>query len=166
MPKPTTRIKDYRPCVGVAIFNREGKLWLGKRFGQKGPYNWQMPQGGMDKGETPEISAARELFEETGITLEMVTPIGEVEDWLFYDFPPEYRGRKATRGWAGQRQKWFAFRFHGDPILIDLQSHGPQEFSEWRWAELSEAPKLIVPFKRKVYERLASEFVRFSRPLR
>ena len=166
MPNLTTEIERYRPCVGVAVFNREGKVWLGKRFDQDGPYNWQMPQGGMDKGETPEISAARELFEETGITLEMVTPIGEVEDWLFYDFPPEYKGRKATKGWAGQRQRWFAFRFHGDTSQIDLQSHGPQEFSEWRWGELSETPKLIIPFKRKVYERLASEFERFSRPIR
>lgn len=166
MTKPTTDMEHYRPCVGVAVFNTDGKVWLGKRFGQDGPFNWQMPQGGMDKDETSEVSAARELFEETGITLDMVTPIGEVEGWLFYDFPPEYKGRKATKGWAGQRQRWFAFRFHGNESHIDLQSHGPQEFSEWRWGELSESPKLIVPFKRKVYERLASEFERFSKPLR
>ena len=166
MPKPTTDIKHYRPAVGVAIFNAEGQVWVGKRFGQGGPFNWQMLQGGMDEGEVPEISAARELFEETGITLDMVTPIGEVEDWLFYDFPPQYKGKKATKGWAGQRQRWFAFRFHGDESQIDLKSHGPQEFSEWRWGKLSELPDLIVPFKRKVYERLASEFERFARPLK
>lgn len=120
----------------------------------------------MDEGETPEVSAARELFEETGITLDMVTPIGEVEDWLFYDFPPQYKGKKATKGWTGQRQRWFAFRFHGDESHVDLQSHGPQEFSEWRWGDLSETPGLIVPFKRKVYERLASDFERFSYPTR
>lgn len=166
MPNPTTDIDKYRPCVGIAVFNSEGKVWLGKRFGQKGSYNWQMPQGGMDKGETAEIAAARELFEETGITLDMVIPIGEVEDWLFYDFPPEYKGRKATKGWQGQRQKWFAFRFHGDESQIDLQSHGPQEFSKWRWDDLSKTPEFIVSFKRKVYERLTSEFERFSRPIR
>jgi len=166
MPNPTTDIERYRPAVGVAVFNKQGKVWLGKRFGQDGPYNWQMPQGGMDEGETPEIAAARELFEETGITLEMVTPIGEIEDWLFYDFPPQYKGKKATKGWQGQRQRWFAFRFRGDASQVDLQSHGPQEFSEWRWGELSETPSLIVPFKRKVYERLASEFERFAWPIR
>jgi len=166
MPNPTTDIKRYRPCVGVAIFNTNGKVWLGKRFGQAGPYNWQMPQGGMDKGEIPETSAARELFEETGITLDMVTPIGEVNDWLYYDFPPEYKGKKATQNWTGQRQRWFAFRFHGNTSQIDLKSHGPQEFSEWRWGELSETPDLIVPFKRKVYERLTSEFEHFSKPIR
>ena len=166
MPIPTAPIEQYRPCVGVAVFNADGKVWLGKRFGQKGPYNWQMPQGGMDKGETPEVSAARELFEETGITLDMVTPIGEVTDWLFYDFPSHYQGKKATKGWQGQRQRWFAFRFQGEASQVDLKSHGPQEFSKWRWGELSETPELIVPFKRKVYERLASEFERFSRPVK
>jgi len=165
MPLPSADIESYRPAVGVAVFNAEGKVWLGKRFGQDGPYCWQMPQGGMDKGETPEVSAARELFEETGITLEMVTPIGEIQDWLFYDFPASYKNRKATKGWMGQRQRWFAFRFHGEESQIDLKSHGPQEFSEWRWGDLSETPDLIVPFKRKVYERLASEFEGFARPI-
>ena len=111
MPKPTTEIERYRPAIGVAVFNTQGKVWLGKRFGQDGPYSWQMPQGGMDEGETPETSAARELFEETGITLDMATPIGEVEDWLFYDFPSEYKGRKATKGWQGQRQNGLRFGF-------------------------------------------------------
>lgn len=166
MPKPTTDIEKYRPAVGVAVFNGEGQVWLGKRYGEKGAHTWQMPQGGMDRGETPEIAAARELFEETGITLKMVTPIGEVNDWLFYDFPPEYKGRKAINGWQGQRQRWFAFRFHGKKKHIDLKSHGPQEFSKWKWAELSETPKLIVPFKRKVYERIAVEFERFSKPVK
>ncbi len=164
MPRPTADISCYRPAVGVAVFNAKGQVWLGKRMGQDGPHCWQMPQGGIDTGEIPEVAAARELFEETGITLGMVTPIGEVKDWLYYDFPPEYKTRKATKNWRGQRQRWFAFRYHGDETQIDLQSHGPQEFSEWRWGALSQTPALIVPFKRKVYERLASEFERFSRP--
>lgn len=163
---PTTDIMHYRPAVGVAVFNADGKVWLGKRFGEEGPYSWQMPQGGMDEGEIPEVSAARELFEETGITLDMVTPIGEIEDWLFYDFPPHYKGNKATMGWQGQRQRWFAFRFHGDATQVNLKSHGPQEFSEWRWGYLAETPDLIVPFKRKVYERLVSEFEHFAQLIR
>ncbi len=165
MPKPTDDISKYRPCVGVAVFNKDGKVWLGARLGQTGPYAWQMPQGGMDAGEIPEVSAARELWEETGISLEMVTPIGEIDDWLFYDFPPEYTGKKATKNWRGQRQKWFAFRFHGDASKIDLKAHGPQEFSKWTWGELANTPNLIVPFKRKVYEQLASEFERFAKPI-
>lgn len=166
MPKPTTDISSYRPAVGIAVFNKHGQVWLGKRLGGKGPYTWQMPQGGIDKGEATEVAAARELWEETGIRLKDVTPIGEVEDWLFYDFPPEYLGAKATKGWTGQRQKWYAFRYHGNEKKIDLKSHGPQEFSKWKWADLSDAPESIVPFKRKVYERLASEFERFAKPIR
>ena len=165
MSKPKADISKYRPAVGIAVFNAAGKVWLGKRFGHNGPYCWQMPQGGMDAGEIPEVSAARELWEETGIVLDMVTPIGEIKDWLFYDFPPEYAGSKATKDWKGQRQKWFAFRFNGDDSKIDLKAHGPQEFSEWKWGELSNTPNLIVPFKRNVYERLASEFERFAKPL-
>ena len=163
MSSQTADISKYRPAVGIAVFNTKGKVWLGHRLGQTGPYAWQMPQGGMDKGEAPEVSAARELWEETGISLNMVTPIGEVSDWLYYDFPPEYKSRKITKGWNGQRQRWFAFRFHGDESKIDLKAHGPQEFSEWKWGELAETPDLIVPFKRKVYERLASEFECFSK---
>jgi len=165
MTRPTHDISKYRPAVGIAVFNKKGQVWLGHRLDQTGPYAWQMPQGGMDKGEIPEVSAARELWEETGIRLDMVTPVGEVQDWLFYDFPPEYLGKKATKGWRGQRQKWFAFRFHGDENKIDLKAHGPQEFSEWKWGDLSKTPDLIVPFKRKVYEQLASEFERFAKPL-
>jgi len=89
-------------------------------------------------------------------------PIGEIHDWLYYDFPAEYKN-KFKKGWLGQKQKWFAFRFHGDETKIDLKAHGPQEFSEWKWGELAETPDLIVPFKRKVYERLTSEFERFSK---
>jgi len=131
-----------------------------------GPFSWQMPQGGMDAGEIPETSAARELFEETGMTLDMVTPIGGTQDWLYYDFPPEYTGKSITKNWRGQRQKWFAFRFHGHTSNIDLKSHGLQEFSEWRWANFFDTPALIIPFKRDVYEQLTLEFERFAYPIK
>jgi len=152
---------QYRPCVGVAVFHTDGRVWLGKRFGQDGPYAWQMPQGGIDDGETPEQAASRELFEETGIHADMVTSLGSIEDWLYYDFPADYKPKKG-KDWRGQRQRWFAYRFHGKPSDIDLQSHGPQEFSEWKWHPLVNAPALIVPFKRDVYDRVTSEFERFA----
>jgi len=88
--------------------------------------------------------------------------IGAIDDWLYYDFPPEYLSRKETRNWRGQRQKWFALRFHGDEKKINLMAHGPQEFSEWKWGDLSQIPDLIVPFKRKVYERIALDFEPFA----
>ena len=157
MPVASASKAHYRPAVGVAIFNAEGLVWLGKRFGEAGPYSWQMPQGGIDKDEKPKAAAKRELWEETGIRAKDVSLLGSIDDWLYYDFPPEHQGPK-SRGWIGQRQKWFAFRYHGSEKDIDLKSHGPQEFSKWKWAPLEDAPKLIVPFKRKVYARLASEF--------
>jgi len=149
----------------VAVFNEDGYVWLGKRFGEKGRYSWQMPQGGIDKGEKPKAAAKRELWEETGIREKDVSVLGCVEDWLYYDFPPEHQGPK-SRGWIGQKQKWYAFRFHGKEKHIDLQSHGPQEFSKWKWAPLAEAPELIVPFKRKVYARLAIEFEPYAKAVR
>ncbi len=162
MPNPTHEQPLYRPAVGLAVFNKDGKIWLGKRLGHNGPFSWQMPQGGIDANETPEVAAARELYEETGISLEMVSSIGAIDDWLYYDFPPEYLSRKETRNWRGQRQKWFALRFHGDEKKINLMAHGPQEFSEWKWGDLSQIPDLIVPFKRKVYERIALDFEPFA----
>ena len=164
MPVASVNKAHYRPAVGVAVFNEQGHVWLGKRFGEKGPYTWQMPQGGIDKDEKPKVAAKRELWEETGIRKKDVTLLGSVEDWLYYDFPPEHTGSK-SRGWVGQKQKWYAFRFHGNEKHIDLKSHGPQEFSKWKWAPLTKAPKLIVPFKRKVYERLIIEFEPFAKPV-
>ena len=164
MSNPQPDPNNYRPNVGVAVFNSLGKLWLGKRFGHEGQYCWQCPQGGIDEGEDPIHAAVRELWEETGITLERVEPLGEIRDWLYYDLPVENRLYKNGAKWIGQRQKWFAFRFFGQASDIDLQSHGEQEFSEWRWGDLAETPSLIIPFKRNVYERLAVEFERFSHP--
>ena len=152
----------YRPCVGVMMVNTAGKVFVAERLDSKHGTGhtagyWQMPQGGIDEGEKPKAAAKRELWEETGIRVKDVTLLGSVEDWLYYDFPPEHQGPK-SRGWMGQRQKWFAFRYHGNEKKIDLKSHGPQEFSKWKWAELSDAPKLIVPFKRKVYDDILAMF--------
>lgn len=156
------RPQDYRPCVGIAVFNTDGHVWIGKRFGETGPHIWQMPQGGIDDGELPEDAALRELFEETGISQDMVTPLGDINDWLYYDFPADYAPKKG-RHWLGQRQRWYAYRFDGDASQIDLKAHGPQEFSEWQWHELAQIPHLIVPFKREVYERVAAEFEAYAK---
>lgn len=151
----------YRPNVGVVVFNAEGRVWLGRRIGTPDPWNWQFPQGGVDAGEDLEAAARRELFEETGIR--SVELLGRTPDWVTYDFPPEIlNGPLKRRGSIGQKQMWFAWRFTGTDDEVDLTAHGEQEFDAWRWADLTEAPGLIVPFKRAVYDQVCVEFARFS----
>jgi putative (di)nucleoside polyphosphate hydrolase len=157
----------YRRCVGVALFNAAGLVFIGRRAGlPDGPdvHAWQMPQGGLDAGEDPLVAARRELAEETGVT--SATLLTEAPVWLAYDLPPE--ARKASWGgrWRGQTQKWFAFRFTGDEreinVLAPPGGH-KAEFSDWRWERLAATPALIVPFKRGVYENVAKLFAGFAR---
>ena len=155
----------YRPCVGMVIFNPEGKVWLGRRIKQKGDYQWQFPQGGIDKGETAEYAAIRETSEETGISVQKLSPLGSIQSELFYDYPASVQATPRTKKWRGQRQMWFAVRFNGTTKDVNLKAYKTQEFSEWRWGELAETPELIVPFKRKVYEQLVIEFAPFANPV-
>jgi putative (di)nucleoside polyphosphate hydrolase len=150
----------YRPNVGVVLFHPDGRVWLGRRVSTPGPHNWQFPQGGVDPGEDLEAAARRELFEETGAT--RIALLGRTEGWVAYDFPPGHGGSKALRGWKGQKQMWFAFRFEGEDADFDLTAHGPPEFDAWRWALLEEAAELIVPFKRAAYERVVEAFGTFA----
>jgi putative (di)nucleoside polyphosphate hydrolase len=148
----------YRPNVGIVLFNDEGRVWLGKRARTPAPWNWQFPQGGVDKGEDLHAAALRELAEETGVT--SVSYLGRTEGWIAYDFPPE--ARKFGK-WVGQKQVWFAMRFLGDESEVRLDGHEQIEFEAWRWARLDEAPQLIIPFKRTAYEQVAEAFSRFAR---
>lgn len=153
-------LAEYRPNVGVVLFHRNGRVWLGQRTNTPGPFNWQFPQGGVDDGEDLEAAARRELAEETGAV--SVSLLGRTDGWIPYDFPENHGGPKAFRGWRGQKQVWFAFRFEGDDDEFDLQAHGEPEFDAWRWAYLSETADLIVPFKRQSYERAAEAFAAFA----
>jgi putative (di)nucleoside polyphosphate hydrolase len=158
----------YRPCVGMAVFNREGRVFIGRRI--NGPEHvdeihvWQMPQGGVDPGEDTYKAALRELYEETNIR--SVEKLGEIPEWLNYDIPPEIAGHAWSGKYRGQTQKWYALRFTGPDSEIDVThpgggTHKP-EFVEWRWEVLQNLPALIVPFKRQVYERVVAEFARFA----
>lgn len=148
--------QGYRDNVGVVVFDRAGRVWLGRRAKSPGPHPWQFPQGGVDPGEDLETAARRELREETGIV--SIGLLGRTDGWIAYDFPPEIQGTKRARGYRGQRQAWFAFRFEGEDAEIDLMAHPPPEFDAWRWAFLSEAPDLVVPFKREAYRQVAAAF--------
>lgn len=157
-----TSPKLYRPAVGIALFNQHGKVFLGRRKNARGPYIWQMPQGGIDEGETPKQAAIRELEEETGIPPALTYPIGEIDMWLKYDFPPQINNSRIVKKWRGQKQRWFAFRYQGNDAQIDLNAHSEIEFDHWRWDTLGMAEKLIVPFKRTVYEHVRAEFSKFE----
>jgi putative (di)nucleoside polyphosphate hydrolase len=153
-------LADYRPNVGIVLFNADRLVWYGRRTRTPPPHNWQFPQGGVDDGEDYYDAARRELAEETGVRSARL--LGRTEGWIVYDFPPEAVGSKAARGWRGQKQVWFALGFDGDEEEIDLNAHGPPEFDAWRWGRLDEAPHLVVPFKRTAYEQVVSAFAAFS----
>lgn len=152
----------YRPNVGLALFHHDGLVFLGKRIAASGPYQWQMPQGGVDKGETPREAAFRELEEEVGVKPALAELLEETPDWLYYEFPTELRARMKQRGrYLGQKQKWFAFRFRGRDADIRLDTHSP-EFGDWRWAALETSPALVIPFKKATYEEVARRFKKYS----
>lgn len=157
----------YRPCVGIMLLNKQGLVWVGKRFGDKTPvpdaFAWQMPQGGLDEGEDPLEAAKRELYEETGVA--SVSLLAEAPEWFAYDFPPEVQQSTRRGKFRGQTQKWFAMRFDGDDAEINIlnppEGHN-QEFSEWRWEQAANLPDMIVPFKREVYAQVVRAFARLT----
>ncbi len=160
----------YRPCVGVALFNAKGLVFIGRRKADKGPeyigerLDWQLPQGGIDPDERAVDAARRELFEETNVRSAAV--IGESPVWYHYDLPDAALGKALQGKYRGQTQKWFAFRFEGNESEIDVRAPAggahPAEFVAWQWSRLDALPALIVPFKRPVYERIVETFLPLS----
>lgn len=160
--RASLEIPGYRPCVGIMLFNADGLVFTAKRCDTPGEA-WQMPQGGVDAGESLEQAAFRELAEETGA--KAVRILDRTEKPLLYDLPEELQGKVWRGDYRGQAQHWFAMRYLGRDDDIDL-SGPPREFEAWRWTPLADLPRLIVPFKRPVYERLVERFGYLARPER
>jgi putative (di)nucleoside polyphosphate hydrolase len=150
--------KQYRPCVGIMLVNSDGQAFVGKRIDTKEGDWWQMPQGGVDKGENPDDAVLRELEEETGARTRHVEVLAKLPEELFYDLPPELQGKLWGGKYKGQRQSWYLARFTGADGDIDLNLHHDPEFSEWRWVDPELLPDLIVPFKRSVYQTVVDGF--------
>jgi putative (di)nucleoside polyphosphate hydrolase len=155
MGGPDSATLHYRPAVGIMLLNRHGEVFVGHRIDMPAMPAWQMPQGGVDPGETPRQAAMRELEEEIGTA--KVDILAESRVWLKYDLPVELAGGIWGGRYRGQRQKWFVMRFTGSDGDINLATEHP-EFDAWQWVVPERLPDLIVPFKRQLYIDILAEF--------
>ncbi|MEC9183148.1 MAG: RNA pyrophosphohydrolase [Pseudomonadota bacterium] len=154
MTEPAVDERPFRPCVGIFLINSDGKIFVGARNDLPGDH-WQMPQGGIDEGETPEVAAFREMEEEIGTAKAEI--ISAYENWIYYRLPPEL-SKTAWKGrFQGQKQKWFALRYLGTDGDINIETEYP-EFRAWKWADLEELPEMTVDFKQPAYEEIRAAF--------
>jgi len=158
MSKKTTN-KDYshlpfRQGVGMMIINKDNRVFVGKRMDSKAN-GWQMPQGGIDLGETPSAAAMREMEEEIGCNKGHV--IAESSRWYSYRVPPFLVPRLWGGKYCGQRQKWFLIRFTGEDSDINIKTKH-QEFEQWKWVDFDQLLSDIIPFKLKLYKQIVNEF--------
>lgn len=153
----TTMTKDlpYRPCVGIVLTDGKGRVFTGERIDT--PRAWQMPQGGIDDGETPGDAAFRELLEETGVASDKAQILAETPDWVTYDLPEHLVGKLWKGRFRGQKQKWFLMEFSGSDEDINI-AYDHKEFGRWRWSTPDEVLRDIVPFKREVYDLVIGYF--------
>lgn len=162
-PQIKREAMPYRKCAGVVVFNAQGQIFVGRRKDMANDPDataWQLPQGGIDKGEEPEQAAFRELYEETSIR--SVSLLAEAPEWVHYDLPDDLLGKALKGKYRGQQQRWFAVLFEGDEAEINVLTPGDgtekAEFDIWRWEDLEKLPALAVAFKRSAYEEIVAAF--------
>ncbi|HEU4970108.1 RNA pyrophosphohydrolase [Sphingomonas sp.] len=152
----------YRAAVGVMLLNAENKVFVGQRL-DNALDAWQMPQGGLDPGESAEEGALRELEEETGIARHLVEIVACASRQLDYDLPEDLQGKLWGGRYRGQRQTWYLCRFLGTDSDVHIDTPEP-EFRAWKWAEPGELPAMIVPFKQALYRAVLAEFGEYLAP--
>ena len=154
LPTAPYEQRPYRPCVGICLLNNDGFVFAGRRIDSRAEA-WQMPQGGIDAGESPLQACMREMREEIGTnTAELIS---QHDDWLYYDIPLPLADRLWQGRYKGQKQKWMALRFTGDESDINIATEEP-EFCEWKWLSPHDLVELAVPFKRDVYQNVLAAF--------
>ena len=154
LPTAPYEQRPYRPCVGIFLLNNDGLVFAGRRIDSRAEA-WQMPQGGIDAGESPLQACMREMREEIGTnTAELVS---QHDEWLYYDIPLPLADRLWQGQYKGQKQKWMALRFTGDDSDINIATEEP-EFCEWKWLSPHDLVDLAVPFKRDVYQNVLAAF--------
>lgn len=154
IPDIDTRNLPYRLGVGMMIINQAGQVFVGKRIDAKTDA-WQMPQGGIDLGETPSRAALREMMEEIGSNNGYI--VAESKNWYSYDLPKFLIPKLWNGSYKGQKQKWFLIQFTGTNNDININTSDP-EFLEWQWVDVENLVDIIIPFKKKLYAAVMEEF--------
>jgi putative (di)nucleoside polyphosphate hydrolase len=153
--------EGYRPNVGIILVNSRNEVFWGKRIKE---HSWQFPQGGIQKGESPEQAMFRELHEEVGLMPEHVRIIGRTRDWLRYEVPRHWIRREWRSSYKGQKQIWFLLRMVGRDNDISLRANEKPEFDAWRWSDYWIPLDSVIEFKRDVYQAALSELSRLLFP--
>ena len=148
----------FRPNVGIILLNQKNQVFWGKRIRT---HSWQFPQGGIDRGESPEQAMFRELHEEVGLKPEHVRVVARTRDWLRYEVPDRYIRRDARGHYKGQKQIWYLLQLMGHDWDLNLRATDHPEFDAWRWNDYWVPLDVVVEFKRGVYEMALSELSRF-----